>query len=207
MAFSAPVSSQSSLEELQKKLALQYEEIEKVIARPPSSVEYQSSYRLVLREWQDKLAASFNDAADTVDQILKTNPSDPEPWRERLETLRLYGQPISSPGNRSIYGDREVQKKARVLETPEAMYTNAAKVNRTRGTVRLRMVLAADGTVKHIFPIKSLDDGLTEAAVDAARQIKFEPAIRNGEPASQFVTFVYEFKGQNAKPYIPFTVF
>jgi len=70
------------------------------------------------------------------------------------------------------------------------------------------MVLASDGTVKYIFPMKSQGHGSTEAAMEAARQIKFEPAQRNGQPASQFVTFVYEFrKGRSSKPYIPRTVF
>ncbi len=76
-----------------------------------------------------------------------------------------------------------------------------------------RMVLRAwqdrlaDGTVRNVFPIKSLSHGLTESAMEAARQIRFQPAIRNGEPASQFATFVYEFRKDNAIPYIPRTVF
>jgi hypothetical protein len=43
--------------------------------------------------------------------------------------------------------------------------------------------------------------------MEAARQIRFQPAVRNGQPVSQFATFVYEFKKGNAIPYIPRTVF
>jgi hypothetical protein len=69
-------------------------------------------------------------------------------------------------------------------------------------------VLASDGTVKNVFPIKSLRHGLTESAMKAARQIRFDPAIKNGKPASEFMTFVYEFeKGLARAPYIPKTVF
>jgi len=65
-------------------------------------------------------------------------------------------------------------------------------------------VLASDGTVKYIFPMKPLPYGLTEAAMAAARQIKFERAIRDGEPASQFATLSYEFKdGHGLPPYFP----
>ena len=68
--------------------------------------------------------------------------------------------------------------------------------------------MAADATVKYVFPIKSLRYGLTESAMTAATQIKFEPAVRNGQPASQFVTLVYEFKdGHTGKPYVPRTEF
>jgi outer membrane biosynthesis protein TonB len=70
--------------------------------------------------------------------------------------------------------------------------------------VRLRLVLAADGTVRNIFPMKPLPHRLTEAAIDAARQIKFMPAVRNGQPVSQFATLSYEFKnGQGLPPYVP----
>ena len=69
-------------------------------------------------------------------------------------------------------------------------------------------MLAADGTVKHVFAVKSLGHGLTEAAIEGARRIKFEPAERGGQPASQFATFIYDFKGARpAKPYVPRTIF
>lgn len=130
-----------------------------------------------------------------------------EIWRERLKSLRLYGQPVSSPRQRSDCGQREVEKKAKVLSAPAAKYTDAARTDRIRGEVRLRLVLAADGSVQNIFPIKSLSHGLTEAATKAAGQIKFEPAVRKGQPVSQFGTFVYEFRNRDATPYIPMTVF
>lgn len=209
-AFASPVATappQTSLEQLEKTLVSQYARIERQIAAPPSRAEHPDNWRVVLRAWQDELANLFAKAAETVEEVLKLNPENPAMWHERLETLRLYSRPISSPDQRAIYGAGEVQKPARVLEAPAALYTEAARVETTKGEVRIRLVLAADGTVKNVFPIKSLRHGLTESAIQAARQIKFEPAIRNGQPASQFETFVYEFKRGSAKPYIPRTVF
>lgn len=203
-----PVAAiQSSFSELENKLKSQYAAIEEEIIRPPSHVDHPDNYRQVLREWQDRLAGRFSDAAATVEEIIKINPVNAEMWRERLETLRVYGKPISPPGQRTVYGDGEVDKKARVLNAPAAIYTDAARANNTRGDVRLRLILAADGTVRNVFAIKSLPHGLTEAAMAAARQIKFEPAIRDQQAASQFATFVYEFNKRDAKPYIPRTVF
>lgn len=199
--------SQDSLEQLEAKLTSQYAAIEKEIAAPPSHVDFPDAYRVVVRAWQDRLAKGFAEAAITVEEILKHIPANSEMWRERLETLRLYSQPISSPDQRTVFGDGEVQRRARVIDSPAATYTDEARADKTRGEVRLRVMLASDGTVRNVFPIKSLSHGLTESAMEAARQIKFQPAIRNGEPASQFATFVYEFKRDNAKPYIPRTVF
>jgi len=199
-------SAQTSANQLEAKLNQQYADIEKEIGSPPV-LDDPGTYRLVLRAWQDRLANRFAEAATTVEDILKLNPPNPEFWRERLETLLLYSQPISSPDQRTVFGAGEVQKPARIVDSPAAIYTDEARSNKVKGDVRLRIVLASDGTIRNVFPIKSLSRGLTESALEAARQIKFEPAIRNGEPASQFVTFVYEFKKGNATPYIPRTIF
>lgn len=199
-------SAQTTLKQLEAKLSLQYVEIENEIRSPPV-LDNRATYRLMLRSGQDRLAYRFSEAASTVEDILKLNPPNSEFWGERLETLRLYSQPISSPDQRTVFGDGEVQKRARVIDSPAAIYTDKARADKIKGEVRLRMVLASDGTVKNVFPIKSLSRGLTESAMEAARRVKFQPAIRNGEPASQFATFVYEFKKGNATPYIPGTIF
>jgi TonB family protein len=199
---------QASLKELEAKLQLQYAAIERQIADPPSPQAFPLDWRLRLREWQDELARRFGQAAATVEQIIKLNPPHQDLWQERRETLLLYSQPISSPESRTVFGSGEVEKSARVLEAPVAAYPDQARLVKANGEVRLRLVLAADDKVKYVFPIKSSPHGLTEAAMEAARLIKFEPAIRNGRPVSQFATFVYEFKqGRALPPYIPTTVF
>src|SRR5881394_1950806 len=89
---------QNSTIELEAKLRSQYATIEKTIARPPRPIPYQDAadYRKHLRLWQDDLAQTFVAAANTVKEILKLNPPNADYWRERLETLDLYSQPISS---------------------------------------------------------------------------------------------------------------
>ena len=58
----------------------------------------------------------------------------------------------------------------------------------------LRAILAADETVKHIEVITGLPDGLSERAIEAARQIKFKPAIKDGKPVSVWVEVEYQFQ-------------
>ena len=201
---------QTSIDQLKSRLNSQYITIQKTIAQPPNPRQYPlaTDYHRKLREWQDDLAQAFGAAAGTVREIVKLNPPDSDYWRDRLETLELYSQPISSPEERTVFGASELQQSAHLLETPAAEYKADAQALRVHGEVRLRLVLAADATVKDVFPIKSLPYGLTEAAMKAARQIKFEPAIRNGKPASQFITLVYEFRNGEARaPYIPKTIF
>src|SRR6266849_909086 len=118
-------SNQDSIQQLETKLKSQYGEIEKLFASPPrrSAAPTPAHYQRLLREWQDDLAQSFVRAAATVEQILALKPLNREIWQERLETLRLYSTPVSSPAERTVFGSGEVQTSARVIETPLAEYT------------------------------------------------------------------------------------
>lgn len=193
-----------TLEDLQAKFQKQFEAIQDIFAHGPAKKVYPPRFQDRLRLWQAELSQSFARAGATTDEILKLHPTDAARWLELRETMWLYAQPNSRPENRTTFGSSEVQKRARLNDTPAAVYPEAARAARTEGEVRLEMVLAADGTVTHIFPMKSLPHGLTEAAIDAARQIKFTPAVRNGQPVSQFQILSYEFKqGRGKKPYHP----
>jgi TonB family protein len=193
-----------NLGQLQARFKKDYDAIEYLFLHGPGKRVFPDNPLERLRRWQKELADSFAQAGVTVDEILKLHPADEASWLELRETLSLYAEPVSRPANRSVFGSGEVQKKAKVLDAPAAAYPDEARTAKANGEVRLRLVLAADGTVKNIFPMKSLPHGLTQAAIDAARQIKFTPAVRERKPVSQFETLSYEFKkGKGLKPYHP----
>jgi TonB family protein len=199
---------QATLESLQAKFQKDYQAISYLFAHGPATLVYPPDPKQRLALWQDQLANSFAVAAATVDEILKLHPPDQASWQELHETLWLYAQPVTKPKQRSVFGASEVQKRAHLISTPAAAYPDEARAAKASGEVRLEMVLAANGTVKNIFPMKPLEHGLTNAAFNAARKIKFTPAIRDGQPVSQFLILSYEFKnGQGQKPYIPDHVF
>ncbi len=82
----------------------------------------------------------------------------------------------------------------RIVSKPKAFFTDMARNAGTSGTVRLMVILGKDRKVGPILIVKSLPNGLTESAVAAARQIRFEPKTVNGEPASVIVTLEYSFR-------------
>jgi TonB family protein len=61
------------------------------------------------------------------------------------------------------------------------------------GLVRLRAIFSSSGEVTNITVIKGLPSGLTEKAIAAARQIRFQPALKDGHVVSQWVTLEYNF--------------
>jgi len=86
-----------------------------------------------------------------------------------------------------------VTSALKVLSKPRAQYTDPARTNNVQGVVRLKITLLANGSVGNITPLNSLPYGLTEQAIAAARQIKFEPRKVNGVPQPSIVTFEYSF--------------
>ena len=89
------------------------------------------------------------------------------------------------PDERDIFQYAEVGKPARVTYKPEPGFTDDARQAKVSGRVRRRVVLAADGSVKHIVPEESLGHGLTEETIKAVRGVRFEPALRSGRAVSQ----------------------
>ncbi|HEX8127914.1 MAG TPA: energy transducer TonB, partial [Pyrinomonadaceae bacterium] len=91
------------------------------------------------------------------------------------------------------FAAKEVTRKAQILSKPEPLYTEEARKNQVTGTVRLRLVLGASGSISGIVPVSRLPDGLTEKAIEAARRISFTPAEKDGRRVSQYVTIEYNF--------------
>jgi TonB family protein len=66
----------------------------------------------------------------------------------------------------------------------KAKYTQEAKDNNVEGTVVLSAVFGSDGQIGDIKAVKELPHGLTENAITAAKKIRFEPAVKDGQPVS-----------------------
>jgi TonB family protein len=54
---------------------------------------------------------------------------------------------------------------------------------KVEGEVLLEVVLEATGRVRVVRVVRGLGHGLDESAVRAAEQIKFKPALRDGQPS------------------------
>ncbi|HJQ32025.1 MAG TPA: energy transducer TonB [Pyrinomonadaceae bacterium] len=87
----------------------------------------------------------------------------------------------------------DVTQKARITYKPEPGFTEGARKFNVSGVVRLRAVLASDGTVKNIAVVKWLPHGLVLKSIAALRKIRFEPAQKDGRPVSQYAVFEYNF--------------
>ena len=72
---------------------------------------------------------------------------------------------------------------AEIISKPTPLYTEEARKMRIQGEVLLRVVFEADGRIQVLGVVRGLGYGLDDEAVRAAEQIRFKPALRNGQPA------------------------
>ena len=81
----------------------------------------------------------------------------------------------------------------RFISKPQPKYTDAARQNNIQGQVVLRITFLSNGQIGSISPVRGLSYGLTEQAIAAARQIRFEPRKVNGQPQSVTMSVQYTF--------------
>lgn len=124
-------------------------------------------------------------------RLSRLDEREREGLEARLAAARYYAG--LSGADEPHFSSFEVTTKAVITARPEPGFTKEARRNNVEGIVRLRAVLAADGAVRHILVLKSLPDGLTEKAVEAARRIRFRPAVKDGRPVHQAVQLEYNF--------------
>lgn len=84
----------------------------------------------------------------------------------------------------------------RVLFKEPPPYPAEAKANRTEGIVVVQTVIDRSGLIEDVKVLRGAPDGLTEAAVDAVRQWRFEPALLDGQPVAVYYNLTINFRLQ-----------
>jgi TonB family protein len=72
----------------------------------------------------------------------------------------------------------------RPLYTPDPEYSEEARKAKYQGTVVLWLIVGPDGRPRDLRVSRSLGMGLDERALQAVRQWKFEPALKDGHPVA-----------------------
>jgi protein TonB len=91
-----------------------------------------------------------------------------------------------------VFSVSNVTTRPQILARPVPGYTEEARRAQVEGAVKLSVVLNADGTVSGITVARGLGYGLDQKAIEAARELRFVPAQKDGHPVS--VRIFLEFK-------------
>ena len=135
--------------------------------------------------------AKYEIALETIKSLLSLSPPDADFWREQQAALvalqKIEHQPLTRNDN------LENSTRLNLITRPGASYTEAARRAQVQGTVRLLVIFGADGQIKGVLPLKVLPFGMTQQAIKAVKQIRFEPEIRNGVPVDVTKILEYNF--------------
>ena len=100
---------------------------------------------------------------------------------------------IDDPSAVKAFQPKEVDTRAELIARPEPKYTEEARRVGVQGLVVLKVLLSAGGEVERIRVVRRLPYGLTESAIRAACEIKFKPALINGQKVPQWAQVEYGF--------------
>ena len=115
---------------------------------------------------------------------------------EGIEVTDGMGVPYKldpSTANEIPLNARDIERRPFIVMKPEPGYTEDARKNEIVGSVMLKAVFSADGTITKISVASGLPHGLTERAIAAARQIRFIPAMKDGKFVSTWMQLEYNF--------------
>ena len=111
-----------------------------------------------------------------------------------IDTLKAFARYFARKKGDKDELTGKIRSPLELTSKPRAVYTDVARQNGVSGTILLLITFQADGTIGAIMPIRRLGFGLDERAVNAARQIKFKPAIdENGVPVTLVKAVEYSF--------------
>jgi TonB family protein len=80
------------------------------------------------------------------------------------------------------------QTPVEILFKPKPEYTEEARKLKLEGEVLLRVLFTAGGEARVMEVTRGLGHGLDESATRAAQQIRFKPALRDGQPVDSTAT-------------------
>lgn len=131
-------------------------------------------------------------------------PDEPEPIRleDEIEpditmpdTDLVFDIPAGPPpteptGPIRVGGDVKAPIK---VESPPPQYTEIARKARIQGVVIVEAIIDKEGNVTNVKVLKGLPMGLDQAAVDAVKNWKFQPATLNSKPVAVIYNLTVNF--------------
>jgi periplasmic protein TonB len=80
------------------------------------------------------------------------------------------------------------------ISAPDPQYTEEARRSKTQGTCTLWLIVDASGNPRDIRVVRGLGSGLDAKAMEAVRQWRFDPALKDGKPVNVEISVEVEFR-------------
>ena len=80
------------------------------------------------------------------------------------------------------------------VSTPDPQYTEEARTAKTQGTCVLMLIVDQQGMPRDIHVVRSLGHGLDAKAIEAVKQWRFHPALKDGHPVNVQISVEVGFR-------------
>jgi TonB family protein len=176
----------ANIEAKLKDVERSLEESRKALESSQLSAQYADAQKLKLMlEYYEKNRGADDAKVKEMEQLLaqaKTkSPGDLELVRQAFE--KMAAEQAAGQGDR----------KPRLLSHTEAQYTDDARAKGIVGKVVLGFNIDPNGIPQDIQVKQSLYPSLDQAAVEAVRSWKFQPAMKNGQVVSKWIEVQINF--------------
>jgi TonB family protein len=177
-----------------------YETPEPLLPGVPSAGRLERSFcvdplrHFILRELVEVPAAASSTGATHYSMTITYSHIELNPTLEA--SIFQFQPPAGSqevaPGVQSAAGGRTSSPV--LISKHEPKYSAEAPKARLQGTIRLSLIVAADGIPQDVKVVRGLGLGLDEKAVEAVQGWRFKPAMKGGEPVAVQAQVEVNFK-------------
>ncbi len=91
----------------------------------------------------------------------------------------------------ALVGMSTVSEAPRLVHPVKPAYTKEMIKHRVSGTIKAKLLIDINGTVRRVEVLEDLGYDSKDAATDAFTQLKFDPAKRDGKPVAVWIIFKY----------------
>ena len=187
-ARTAPESQRAEAEarllEVQRNLELHERMIRDLDAQRGTSEKRKQELRETLAQLEKNRPvdeARLKDAREQLLELERQSSDQAARWREAQQTTAEMQR-------------AQTDRKARVIYRVEPEYTQDAREKKITGTVVLTLTVDSQGLPQNILVKKALYPSLDQSAIEAARKMRFEPAMKDGQPVSMFISVDMNFQ-------------
>ncbi|HMG73821.1 MAG TPA: TonB family protein [Pyrinomonadaceae bacterium] len=185
-ALTAPESQRpelaARLREVQQNLELQERALER--------------YQQTREEEQKKI----EELRATLAELEKNRPANETRMKEAREKIAEMERLSTAEREREVQqvmGEMQktrTDRKPRVIYRVEPEYTPDAREKKIEGAVVLTLTVDAQGLPQNVQVIRPLYPSLDQSAIEAARKMRFEPAMKDGQPVSKTLSIEMHFQ-------------
>ena len=110
--------------------------------------------------------------------------------KEKIPASTPPARSVPSSGGTSLAGNISAP---RAVYAPNPEYTEAARAAGLRGICELQLIVGPDGLPRDIKVVQSMGNELNQIAIEAVRQWRFEPALKDGKPVAVQIKAKFNF--------------